>query len=50
MKKLLVILFLLMPILGVVQSKLYHGNSTYSGDVLYTVKGRLPFPILLMLI
>ena len=28
MKKLLVILFLLMPVLGFAQSKLYRGNST----------------------
>ena len=40
MKRLLFILFALLPMLAAAQSKMYRGNSTYSGNILYTFDGK----------
>ena len=40
MKKLLTILFVLLPMIAAAQSRLYRGNSTYSSDILCTYDGK----------
>lgn len=32
------------------QTQLFRGKSSYSGDILYSINGILPFPILVMMI
>jgi hypothetical protein len=50
MKRLFLLLAITLPLLATAQSRIYKGNSTYSSDILYTVKGRVPIALLLMII
>ena len=40
MKRFLVFLLALIPIFTIAQSRIYKGNSTYSGNILYTFDGK----------
>lgn len=40
MKRILLLLVLLLPLGLLAQSRLYRGNSTYSGNIIFTFDGR----------
>ena len=47
--KILILLMLLTAVTATARTHLYRGNSTYTSDILYTINGTIPVPVLIML-
>ena len=50
MRRFILLALLVMPLLSVAQTRIYKGRSTYSSDIVCTIDGHIPIPVLVMLL
>ena len=50
MKRILVFIFTFISLATMAQTQLFRGKSSYIGDILYSINGLLPLPVLVMMI